>query len=102
MIVYRVEVSSAAKADLAELMAYLITVQSREGSHRYVNAMYAEVLSLAIYADLYPPTRYADIRRFHPQARRMNSHNKKWVYIFHIEGDVVVVDRIRPAKLITK
>jgi len=35
-------------------------------------------------------------------ARHMVSHNKKWTYIFHIEDDVVVVDRIRPAKLIKK
>jgi hypothetical protein len=32
----------------------------------------------------------------------MNSHNKRWVYIFHIEDETVVVDRIRPSKLITR
>ncbi len=32
----------------------------------------------------------------------MVSHNRRWVYIFHIEGDMVVVDPIRPAKTIAK
>ena len=36
----------------------------------------------------------------HPQARRMVSHNKKWNYIFHIEDDIVIIDRIMPSKMI--
>ena len=32
----------------------------------------------------------------------MVSHNKRWVYIFHIEDDTVAVDRILPSKLITR
>ena len=102
MTVYKVEISPSAKGDLADMMAYLRTVQSREGSHRYINVMYAEVQSLSIFADLYPPSRYADIRRYHPRARRMVSHNKRWVYIFHIEEDVVVLDRFRPSKKVAK
>ena len=47
-------------------------------------------------------SRYADIRAIHPRARRMVSHNRKWVYVFHIEDGVVVVDRIFPMKMITR
>jgi hypothetical protein len=64
--------------------------------------MTAEIQSLTRYADLFHTSRYADIRAIHPQARRMVSHNKRWAYIFHIEGDLVVVDRILPAKMIRK
>ena len=32
-------------------------------------------------------------------ARRMVSHNRRWIYIYHIEEDVVIVDRIIPAKM---
>ncbi len=42
----------------------------------------------------------AAILSFHPKARRMISHNHKWVYVFHIEGDIVYVDRILPSKSI--
>ncbi len=40
------------------------------------------------------------IKMIHSKARRMVSHNKKWNYIFHIEDDFVIVDRILPSKLI--
>ena len=29
----------------------------------------------------------------------MVSHNRRWIYIYHIEEDVVIVDRIIPAKM---
>ena len=32
-------------------------------------------------------------------ARRLVSHNRRWIYIYHIEEDVVIVDRIIPAKM---
>lgn len=102
MTVYRVEMRESALRDLAELRDYLRTVMSREGSHRYVENMRNEVMSLAVFADLYRPSPMADIRQYHPKARRMVSHNKRWVYIFHVEDDLVIVDRIRPAKIIAK
>ena len=64
--------------------------------------MIAEVMLLALFADLYRTSPMADIRQYHPKARRMVSHNKRWVYIFHVEEDTVIVDRIRPAKTIAK
>lgn len=62
----------------------------------------SEVMSLSVFADLYRQSPMADIRQYHPKARRMVSHNKRWVYIFHVEGEIVIVDRIRPAKTIAK
>ena len=102
MKTYNVIIKSAAEADLMGLALFLRKVMSVEGAWKYHQNMLHEVQSLSILADLYPPSRYADIRRYHPHARRMVSHNKRWVYIFHIEDDTVVVDRILPSKLITK
>lgn len=64
--------------------------------------MQLEIMSLSVLADLYHPSNFMDVRAYNPKACHMVSHNKKWVYIFHIENDTVIVDRIRPAKLITK
>ena len=72
------------------------------GANKYIDTMIAEVMSLSIFADLYRTSTKEDILQYHPQARRMVSHNKRWVYIFHIEDETVIVDRIRPSKLITK
>lgn len=102
MTIYKVEISCTAKADLSEIMDFLRTVMSREGAHKYVATMRDEALSLSVYASVYHPSRYDDVRRYHPRACRMISHNKRWAYIFHTDGDVVVIDRIRPTKLITK
>ena len=102
MKIYNVEIANSAIADIDCLAEFLVCNLSIDGAKRYLKAMLQEINSLSIFTDLYKPSTYADIRRYHSQARRMVSHNKKWVYIFHIEGDTVVVDRIRPSKLITK
>lgn len=102
MKTYNVKIKAAANADLMNLALFLRKVMSIEGAWKYHQNMLNEVNSLSILADLYPPSHYADIRRYHPHARRMVSHNKRRVYIFHIEGDTVVVDRIISSKLITK
>ena len=102
MKTYKVEIEASALADIDEFTDWIRDNMSHEGGDRYLDAMISEVYSLSIFADLYQVSRYADIRRYHPKARRMVSHNKKWVYIFHIEDDVVVVDRIIKSKLITK
>lgn len=99
---YTVKISRRAQRDVEDLSEFLLTVISVEGARRYLDTMIAEVMSLAVFADLYRPSPMADIRQYHPKARRMVSHNKRWVYIFHVEDDLVIVDRIRPAKIIAK
>ena len=102
MMIYKVEIGKSARSDIEKLSDFLAYNMTLEGAWRYKEAIRDEILSLSIYADLYHTSRYVDVRRFHPKARRMVSHNKKWVYIFHIEDDVVVVDLIYPARLIAK
>lgn len=99
---YTVRISRKAQHDVEELSEFLLTVISIESARRYLETMIAEVMSLTVFAELYRPSPMADIRQYHPKARRMVSHNKRWVYVFHIEDDLVIVDRIRPAKTITK
>ena len=102
MKIYKVRMHRSAVQDLNEIFEFLITIGSNERANRYINAMMKEVLSLSIFADLYPCSRYAEIRRYHAHARHLISHNKRWIYVFHIEDDKVIVDRIRPSKLIKK
>ena len=51
------------------------------------------------HADLYRRTTSKTFLQIHPQARHMVSHNRRWDYVFHIEGELVIVDRIIPAKM---
>ena len=102
MKTYKVEIENTALDDLEELSDFLANQMTLDSAWQYKEALRNEIISLSIYADLYKTSRYADILRFHPRARRMVSHNKKWVYIFHREESVVILDRIYPARMITK
>ena len=95
---YEVIFSHAARIDYVAISKYLPTVLSEIGAVRYANAMRAEMASIGIFADLFQRSTSKQILSIHPQARRMVSHNKRWVYIFHIEGDFAIVDRILSAK----
>ena len=98
MTIYNVRLHSSAMRDMDELEEYLKSVMTQIGANKYIDTMIAEVMSLSIFADLYRTSTKEDILQYHPQARRMVSHNKRWVYIFHIEGDFAIVDRILSAK----
>ena len=98
----KVEIDSSADCDIDELFDFLIDVMSYESARRYVQAMIAEVNSLTIFADCFAESRSLTIKQIHPHAKRMVSHNKKWIYVFHIESDIVVVDRVMKASMITR
>lgn len=102
MKVYKVEIDASAREDIEDLSDFLATKMSLEGARRYLDTMIQEVLSLSVYADFYTTSRSKTINMIHPKARRMVSHNKKWNYIFHVENDIVVVDRVMASKMIVK
>ncbi len=100
MKTYNVRVLQSAEADIDNLADFLFEKLSKEGAYRYLDSMKNEVLSLSVYADCFSESHSKMIRAIHPKARRMISHNHKWVFVFHIEGDTVFVDRIIPSKTI--
>ena len=102
MTVYKVEIDESVREDVEGLKQFLRSVMSREGAHRYIEAIYGEMMSLSVFADCFGESRSMTIRAVHPHARRMVSRNRKFVYVFHLEGDVVVIDRILKAKMITR
>ena len=99
MQIYEVRISHAAFQDMAELRKFLDAMLSEEGAIRYANNMREEIKMLSVYADCYGRTTSSTLRRIHPEARRMVSHNRKWIYVYHIEEAFVIVDRILPAKM---
>ncbi len=81
------------------LRVFLYEMLSEEGAIRYANNMRTEIKMLSIYADCFNRTTSKTLLRIHPEARRMVSHNRRWLYVFHIEENFVIVDRILPSKL---
>ena len=99
MQIYEVRISHGARADMAELRKFLKSMMTVEGAIRYANNMRAELKMLAVYAECYGRSTSVTLRKINPAARRMVSHNRKWVYVYHIEGPFAIVDRILPAKM---
>ncbi len=84
---------------MVELRKFLKAMMTEEGAVRYANNMRTEVKMLSVYAECYGRSTSAALRLIHPEARRMVSHNRKWVYVYHIDGPFVIVDRILPAQM---
>ena len=99
MKIFEVRISHDAHEDMAELRKFLDDMLSEEGAIRYANNMRAEIKMLSVYAECYGRSTSLTLRQIHPEARRMLSHNRKWLYVYHIEGDFAIVDRILPVKM---
>jgi len=99
MQIYDVRISHAAYADMTVLRVFLNSILSEEGAVRYANSMRSEIKLLGVYADCFRCSTSITLRQIHPKARRMISHNRKWLYVYHIEENYVVVDRILPVKM---
>lgn len=98
MQIYEFRISHGARVDMSELRKFFKEMMTEEGAIRYANNMREEIKMLAIYANLYGKSTSSTLRQIHPEARRMVSHNRRWIYVFHIEETFVVVDRILPEK----
>ena len=99
MRVFEVRISRSAYADMDNLRFFLDKMLSEKSAIEYANNMRAEIETLAVFAECIGRTTSDTLRRIHPNARRMVSHNRKWNYVYHIDGDYVIVDRILPAKM---
>lgn len=95
---YEVIFSNAALIDYTAISKYLPSVLSETGATKYAQAMREEILTIGIFADCFQRSSSKLVLTIHPQARRMVSHNKRWIYVFHIDGKFAIVDRILPSK----
>ena len=102
MKIFKVEVAPSAKADVNELADFLFENMSQDAAYRYLDVIGQEMKSLSIFANCINESQSLIIKGIHPYAKRMISHNHKWNYVFHIEKDTVVIDRLLKSKLITK
>ena len=100
MKIYDVYVHQSAEADIDGISDFLFANLSQESAYKYLKTIGDEIKSLSVYADCYAESSSKTIRSVHPHARRMLSHNRKWNYVYHIEDDFVILDRVLPSKMI--
>ena len=96
MRLYEVRISNSALSDMEALCVFLDEMLSEEAAIRYANMMRMEIKMLSLFATCHGRTTSKTLRKIHPEARRMISHNRKWIYVYHIEGRFAIVDRIIP------
>ena len=99
MKIYKVVVKKEVFNDLSVIKDFIVTVASVDSAMKYVDALEQEIYSLAYLAPCIALTTSRTAKKYHPQARKVVTHNKKWTIIFHIEGSFAVVDKILPAKM---
>ena len=99
MRLYEVRIGNSARSDMEKLRAFLDGMLSLEGAVRYANIMRAEIKMLSILAECHRRTSSKSLKQIHPEARKMISHNRKWMYVYHIEERIAIIDRIIPAKM---
>ena len=99
MRLYEVRISDSARFDMADLRVFLDGMLSLEVAVRYANMMRDEIKMLALFAECHRRTTSKALKMIHPEARRMISHNRKWIYVYHIDGRLVIVDRIIAARM---
>ena len=90
MRIYEVRISQDALQDIARLRTFLLEMMSEDGAVRYANDMRAEIKMLPVFADLYRKTSSKTFLQIHPDARHMVSHNRRWDYVFHVEGGIII------------
>ena len=91
---YKVKILDTAFADIEDIADFIVSVSTPEHALEYTKRLGAEIMSLSYLADVIPESPWLTVRRYHPHAKQMKTHNKRLTIIFHIENDLVIVDKI--------
>ena len=86
--------------DIAGLGNFISSKNTKEAANKYIDALEAEINALVYLADVIQNSQMQTIRKYHPEAKRMITRNRKWNVIFHTDGDKVFVDKLIPCKMI--
>ncbi len=93
--------SEDVKLDIEEISNYIVRVSRPEHAENYVKQLLDDIASLSYMATTRPESHWMIPKRFHPHAKVLPSHNKKWSIIFHLDNGYAIVDRLIPACMIT-
>ena len=100
MKVYIVRILDTVFADIGDIADYIVAVSTPEHAAKYARELQAEIMSLRYLAGIIPESRYLSVCHYQPHAKQLRTHNKQLNIIFHIEGNVAIVDKILALKMI--
>ena len=97
---YTVKILDTVFNDIDSIADYIVKVSTPEHAIRYSRELQAEIMSLRYFAGIIPESRYQSVRQYHPHAKQLRTRNKQLNIIFHVEGDLAIVDKIIAFKMI--
>lgn len=100
MRTYKVVYSKLAINDIDKVVDYIASIYRKESGLRYKNRIQNQLDSLANCADALPKSKKKLIKTIHPEAKTLSIMNRRWTVVFHIDGRLVLVDRIIPSKTV--
>ena len=100
MKVYAVKILDTVFADIDDIAEFIVNVSTPEHAVRYARELQAEIMSLRYLAGIITKSRYRTVRQYHPHAKQLRTRNRKLNIIFHTEGNLAIVDKILPSKMI--
>ena len=100
MKAYAVKILDTVFADIDDIAEFIVNVSTPEHAVRYARELQAEIMSLRYLAGIIPESRYRTVRQYHPHAKQLRTRNRKLNIIFHTEGNLAIVDKILPSKMI--
>lgn len=100
MTEYTVKILDTVIADIDDLANYIVEVSTPEHAAKYARELQAEIMSLRYLAGIIPVSRYRYVRHYHPYAKQLRTRNKQLNIIFHVEGNLAIIDKIISSKMI--
>ena len=98
---YKVVIHERVFDKIDEIQDFIANLYNYEAAARYSALLFAEMYSLSnpILVHAMQPSQWQVAKKYHRNAKRLITKNRKWNIIFHTYGKYVIVDAIIPSTL---
>lgn len=99
---YKVRISGKAFKKIEDFSKFIISVNTKDSSEKYIDELINEILTLSYRADTIPILLWKTCYIQKPDTKRLLVKKGKVTVFFHTIEDFVMVDDIVPSKLLNK
>ena len=98
---YTVKIHKRVYAKIGEIADYIEKVSNKSHALKYTDDLGKEILSLSdpMIANAMQPSQWQSAKKYHPQAKRLITKNRKWNIIFRVGRKNVYIYDIIPSSL---
>ena len=98
---YTVVIHERVRDQINDIADYVESISTKSHAQRYADELEASFyfLSNPLLVHAIQPSQWRTAKRYHRNAKRLITKNRKWNIIFHTQGNYVIVDAIIPSTL---